>query len=101
MRSAEARSTYLVNDRSWKLALPAPAPPPTCADPELLTPQLQASTSIVSLYVLSFDSPLISGVNFMNISTAIHHSFFGAWIVEFFRNRPAATVVSIRAATRH
>src|SRR3984893_13100278 len=39
-------STHFVKLMSWTLHLPAPAPPPTCADPELLIPHDQANTSM-------------------------------------------------------
>src|SRR5215510_10722538 len=70
MRSAVDLSTYLVNEMSWKFALPVPWPVPMCALPELLTPQLQARTSIDSAYLSSFDSPLMPS-SCINISTAI------------------------------
>src|ERR1019366_2205148 len=61
IRAGLARSTYFVNEMSWKFALPAPAPAPVWAEPELLTPQLQASTSMPFnvLYFSSTVSPLI------------------------------------------
>src|SRR6185503_20899780 len=70
MRSGEDLSMYLVNDRSCTLALPAPAPPPTWAEPELDAPQLQARTSISPLWVESFDSPARESI-LMNMSIAI------------------------------
>src|ERR1700742_760546 len=74
MRSGLDLSMYLVKDRSWTLALPEPAPPPTWAEPEFDTPQLHASTSISPLWVLSFDSPLRASI-FMNMSIAIFFSW--------------------------
>src|SRR5262245_567958 len=68
--SALDLSIHLVIEMSWKLALPDPAPSPICALPELLRPQLHASTSIASLCVPSCDSPLM-GSSFKNISTAM------------------------------
>src|SRR5262245_40451865 len=59
-KSGEERSTYLVKLRSWILALPAPAPLPVWALPELDTPQDQARTSISVLCVLSLLSPFRS-----------------------------------------
>src|SRR5262245_33926101 len=67
IRSGLALSMYLVNDRSCTLHLPAPAPPPTCALPELEMPQDQARTSISSLWTLSRDSPFSSPI-LMNMS---------------------------------
>src|SRR6516225_7349088 len=61
---------YLVDDRSWTLTLPAPAPPPTCAEPEFDRPQLQARTSISPACVLSTDSPLRLAI-LMNMSKDI------------------------------
>src|SRR5262249_4403704 len=63
-------SMYLVKLTSCTLTLPAPAPPPVCAEPEFDMPQLQASTSISSLCVLSLASPLSSPI-LMNMSTAM------------------------------
>src|SRR4029453_18276172 len=68
-RSGDATSIYFVSDRSWTLTLPEPAPPPRWADPELLTPQLQARIAISSLWPLSADSPLMPS-SFRNMSTA-------------------------------
>src|ERR1700758_2806410 len=70
MRAGEDLSMYLVNDRSCTLALPAPAPPPTWAEPEFDTPQLQARTSISPACALSTDSPLRVSI-LMKMSNAI------------------------------
>src|SRR3954447_4348683 len=61
---------YLVKLRSCTLALPAPTPPPTWAEPLFDTPQLHARTSISSLCALSRASPLRSPI-LMNMSTAM------------------------------
>src|ERR1700753_3892262 len=61
---------YLVSDRSCTLTLPAPAPPPTWAEPEFDMPQLQARTSISPACALSTDSPLRAPI-LMNMSIAI------------------------------
>src|SRR5256885_15165013 len=52
IRSGLVLSMYLVKLRSCTLHLPAPAPPPTWAEPELDRPQDQASTSISALWVV-------------------------------------------------
>src|SRR5471032_2264155 len=70
IRFGEDLSTYLVSDRSWMFTLPAPPPPPTCMLPDWLMPQLQFSTSISSLWALSWDSPLMSPI-LIKISTAM------------------------------
>src|SRR5215510_6063203 len=74
MSSGDARSIYFVNDRSWTLTLPEPAPLPRWADPELLMPQLQARTLISSLwlglFLPSVASPLMPS-SFKNMSTAM------------------------------
>ena len=51
-------STHFVRLMSWILTFPAPAPPPTWAEPLLVMPQDQARTSISFGWALSFDSPL-------------------------------------------
>src|SRR5262245_58635018 len=49
-------------NRSWKVALPAPPPPPVEVDPEFVTPHENESTSISSLCLESTDSPLMSPI---------------------------------------
>src|SRR5437764_12432736 len=59
INTGDALSILCVNERSWKFALPAPAPLPATAT-EFVTPQDQLRTSISSLCLLSWDSPLMS-----------------------------------------
>src|SRR4030095_16033911 len=61
-------------DRSWKVALPAPAPPPEAMEPAFVTPHENESTSISFLCLSSSDSPLISP-SFAKMSDAIGHSY--------------------------
>src|SRR5574342_683050 len=70
MSTGEDLSMYFVNEMSWTVTLPAPAPVPWCVVPDWLNPQLQARTSISSLWAESTDSPLMSPI-LMNISTAM------------------------------
>src|SRR5262245_46227507 len=70
MSSGVALSIYFVNDRSCTLTFPDPPPPPWCADPDWVNPQLHARTSIASLFVPSPDSPLIPSI-VKNMSIAI------------------------------
>src|SRR5262245_37131025 len=71
-RSGDETSMYFVNDRSWTLTFPAPAPPPMWALPDWFMPQLHDRTSISSLCLSSPDSPLIPSI-LMNMSTAMDH----------------------------
>src|SRR5262249_4230367 len=70
IRSGLLLSSYLVKLRSCTLHLPAPAPPPTRAEPRLEMPQDRARPSISSLWTLSRDSPFSSPI-LMNISIAM------------------------------
>src|SRR5690606_34225520 len=70
IRAVELESTHLVSEISCTLTLPAPAPVPAWAVPDWLRPQLQASTSISSACLSSYDSLLISPI-LMNMSTAM------------------------------
>src|SRR5437764_15326542 len=73
IRALVDESMYLVNDRSWKLALPAPPPPPMWVVPDCDMPQLQARTSMSPFAPcsLSADSPLMLAPMLMNISNAM------------------------------
>src|SRR4051794_6607788 len=51
-----------VNERSWKVGLPAPPPLPSLVARGLTTPQDQLRTSISSLCFESSDSPLMSPI---------------------------------------
>ena len=57
-------------ERSWKVALPAPAPLPVAIVAEFVTPQEKDSTSISSLCLSSRDSPLMSPI-FAKMSDAM------------------------------
>src|SRR5580698_11208919 len=72
------RSSHLVTEISWTATLPAPAPPPVWALPELDIPQLQARMSISPLCLWSLDSPLMSP-SFRNISEDTANSFRSAF----------------------
>ena len=63
-------SIHLVTEMSWKLALPAPEPPPTWVVPDCETPQLHARTSISPLCLASCASPSIPLI-LRNMSTAM------------------------------
>src|SRR5262245_46487462 len=67
----EALSMWCTMVRSWKVALPAPLPPPPGeTDAEFVTPHENESTSISSLCLSSSDSPLMSPI-FAKISDVI------------------------------
>src|SRR6266487_1029398 len=57
-------------ERPWKVALPAPPPPPISIPPVFVTPQENDSASISSLCLASTDSPLMSPI-FAKMSVAI------------------------------
>ena len=57
-------------DKSWKVALPAPPPPPVGDPPLLVTPHENDITSISSLCLASSDSPLMSPI-FAKMSDAM------------------------------
>src|SRR5580765_2528083 len=60
--SGDALLMYIVKEKSCTLHLPEPAPPPTCAEPELPTCQDHESTSISPPCFLSRDSPAMPAI---------------------------------------
>src|SRR5258705_13445815 len=66
----EAFDTIVLKWRSWKLALPAPLPPPPTSEPVWVTPHENERTSISPLWAASVLSPSIPS-SFRNASNAI------------------------------